>query len=77
MLTAASASIRPQPKVLLGIWLPGTPPQVWVLVRGTAVCSIRDSTASTSPCQAGIAESRSATWPATCGPAIEVPLIVP
>src|SRR5215831_4484586 len=71
---APSASTRPQPNVLFGTWLPGTPPQDSDVVRAAAVEVSRLSIASGSPIRSESPESTSATTPTTCGPAMLVPL---
>jgi len=60
----------------LGTAVVASPPQVgaWEGARVSVVRTSRFSMASTSPRSAGSAEISSATAPATCGPAIEVPL---
>ena len=65
MLTAAKASIRPQPVSLLGTGVPS----------GTAVLVMISSVSVTL--SVGLTERSSATRPTTCGTAIDVPLETP
>lgn len=78
-LTAAKASTRPKPKELFGIWVEGIPPQVWPLTvtPGLAVFCKIVLVASMSRTNPGRADQSSATTPTTCGPAIDVPLMLP
>ncbi len=69
---AAKASRRPSPKTLLSS---AVPPQV-VLSVSIAVSSRMDLVAAMSPLSDGTADQISATVPATCGEAMDVPLIV-
>jgi hypothetical protein len=64
---------------LFGIWVEGIPPQVWgvTTTEGFAVFCNRVFVASISRAKAGRADQSKATTPATCGPAIEVPLRFP
>jgi hypothetical protein len=71
--TAARASIRPQPKELLGTEVGMSSPQLWAVVRPTALAMTISSIRRTSPARSGSAEISRATSPATCGPAIDVP----
>lgn len=64
----------PWPKVLFGRAVPATPPQVCVLVLGVAVRLIASSVAGILPMSSGFADQSRATKPATCGPAMDVPL---
>src|SRR5574341_1563905 len=57
--------------------LPGTPPQVCVVVCGKAVRSISVSNLSTCPRSDGSTEINRAANPATCGAAMLVPLREP
>ena len=52
-------------------------PQVWVDVVALALRVMISVVFVASPRSAGTADRRSATWPATCGPAIDVPLMLP
>jgi hypothetical protein len=79
-LKAANASTLPYPKLLFGIWLLGIPPHVCTGLKftlGFAVCSNNSFVPVMSLTNAGRADHISATTPATCGPAIDVPLAVP
>ena len=78
-LTAANASTRPYPKVLLGIWLDGIPPHVCALTVtvGFAVFCKTALVVAISRTNCGRADQSNATTPTTCGPAIDVPLKLP
>ena len=54
---------------------PGVPPQVWVLVVSTAVCCKIWRVRLIWPRNSGRADHNNAATPATCGPAMLVPLI--
>ena len=69
-VTAANTSSRPSPYMLL---FSGVPPQVRSFTS-TAVRSSSARVAVRSPVSSGTADHSSATAPATCGEAIEVPL---
>ena len=76
-LTAAAASIRPQPAVLLGMAPEAIPPHVSLVVFPTADCSITTSSAVGLPEKsAGAAERSSAASPAPWGEAMLVPVDV-
>jgi hypothetical protein len=64
---------------LFGICVEGVPPQVCALTvtAGLAVFSRIDLVAAMSRTNAGRADQSNATTPATCGPAIDVPLELP
>ena len=72
-LTAAKASTIPAPNTLAVV-----PPQVGaVAAAGRAVSRRMRSVASMLPISLGWADHISATTPAMCGPAIDVPLFEP
>jgi hypothetical protein len=64
---------------LFGIWVEGIPPQVCgaTITFGFAVFCRIVLVAAMSRTSCGRADQSSATTPATCGPAIEVPLMLP
>ena len=72
-VTAASALSFPSPQTLLSA---AVPPQV-VLLTSVAVWSRSVSVAATLPRSSGEIDQMSATVPATCGDAIDVPLRFP
>jgi hypothetical protein len=77
-LTAAEASTKPQPKWLLGTW--SVPPQSspFAAVTFRLAVLVRISfVAAMFLASSGWADHNRATTPATCGPAIEVPLRKP
>jgi hypothetical protein len=64
---------------LFGIWVEGVPPQVCgvTVTPGLAVFCKTVLVVAMSRTNCGRADQSNATTPATCGPAIDVPLIVP
>jgi hypothetical protein len=72
-VTAASAFSFPSPQTLL---FPASPPHV-VLFTSVAVWSRSVRVRATSPLSSGEIDQTRATVPATCGDAIEVPLMLP
>ena len=76
---AASASTRPQPKWLFGrVAIPPQPAALFATVTfGFALRVSRYFVRGMSRTRLGLADQSSATTPTTCGPAIEVPLMVP
>jgi hypothetical protein len=78
LLTAASASTRPQPKLLFGVGGAGGggPQLLFGVMLGFAVLFKRALVAAMFRLRLGTACQRRATTPTTWGPAIEVPLAV-
>lgn len=80
-VSAAKASMRPQPKWLLGMSSGVVPPQSCrgsaTVTLGLALCCISTFVSVMLRTKSGRADQMSATTPTVCGPAIEVPSRLP